>query len=142
MIRKLENTEIDKVMDIWEKTTIKAHNFIPKKYWENNYNTVKDVYIPMADTFIYEDNGVIKGFISIINNEFIGALFVNIDSQGMGIGKALLEYAMNKYRKLALAVYMDNKQAVKFYLSRGFKIIKEQVNEDSGFKEYIMEMAL
>ncbi|MGL6104640.1 hypothetical protein [Romboutsia sp.] len=79
MIRQIENKDIDKVMEIWLESTIKAHDFIPKKYWEDNYNTVKDVYIPMADTYVYEDNEGIKGFISITrqskvlkkNNPFI-----------------------------------------------------------------------
>ena len=45
MIRKLNEADIDKVMDIWMKSTIKAHDFISKEYWQNNYNTVKEVYI-------------------------------------------------------------------------------------------------
>ena len=44
MIRKLNEADIDKVMDIWMKSTIKAHDFISKEYWQNNYNTVKEVY--------------------------------------------------------------------------------------------------
>ncbi|WP_250674975.1 N-acetyltransferase [Paraclostridium ghonii] len=139
MIRNIENKDIDEIMDIWLKSTIKAHDFISKEYWENSYNTVKDVYIPMYDTVVYEDDEGIKGFISIINNEFIGALFVNIDFQGSGIGKKLINYAIYKYKKLNLAVYKDNKKSVEFYINRGFKIIKEQVNEDSGYNEYIME---
>ncbi|MPM36866.1 putative N-acetyltransferase YjaB [bioreactor metagenome] len=140
MIRKLEDKDINKVMDIWLNSTIKAHDFIDKKYWENSYNTVKDVYIPMSETFIYEEDNCIKGFISIINNEFIGALFVDIDEQGAGIGKELINYAINKYKKLNLAVYKENKSSVIFYLNRGFKIIKKQINDDSGYSEYIMEI--
>ena len=139
MIRNLENKDIDKIMDIWLKSTIKAHDFISEQYWKNSYNTVKDVYIPIAETFVYEDDEDIKGFISIINNEFIGALFVDVDAQNNGIGKCLIDYALNKYKKLNLAVYKDNKKSVDFYIHRGFKIIKEQVNEDSAHKEYIME---
>lgn len=139
MIRNLKNKDIDKIMDIWLKSTIKAHDFISEEYWKNSYNTVKDVYIPIAETFVYEDYDDIKGFISIINNEFIGALFVDIDAQGNGIGKSLIDYAMDKYKKLNLAVYKDNKKSVEFYIHRGFKIIKEQLNEDSAHKEYIME---
>lgn len=139
MIRNLENKDIDKIMDIWLKSTIKAHDFISEEYWENSYNTVKDVYIPIAETFIYEDCDDIKGFISIINNEFIGALFVDVDAQGKGIGKSLIDYSMDKYKKLNLAVYKDNKKSVEFYIHRGFKIIEEQLNEDSAHKEYIME---
>lgn len=142
MIRSLENKDIDKVMDIWLKSTIKAHDFISKEYWENNYNDVKNIYIPMANTFIYEDKEVIKGFISVINNEFIGALFVDIDYQGNGIGKALINYAMDKYKKLNLAVYKDNKKSVEFYLKNGFTIIKEQLNDDCGYIEYIMKKEL
>ena len=142
MIRSLENKDIDRVMNIWLKSTIKAHDFISKEYWENNYNDVKNIYIPMANTFLYEDEEKIKGFISIINNEFIGALFVDVDYQGIGIGKALINYIMDKYKKLNLAVYRDNKKSVEFYLKNGFTIIKEQLNDDCGYIEYIMEKDL
>lgn len=143
MIRKLNEADIDKVMDIWMKSTIKAHDFISKEYWQNNYNTVKEVYIPMSETFVYKDVQGIKGFISVINNEFIGALFVDIDFQGNGIGKQLIDYAVSKYGKLQLAVYKENKKSVEFYIiNRGFKIIEEQINDDSKHVEYIMEKSL
>lgn len=142
MIRKLNEADIDKVMDIWMKSTIKAHDFISKEYWQNNYNTVKEVYIPMSETFVYKDVQGIKGFISVINNEFIGALFVDIDFQGNGIGKQLIDYAVSKYGKLQLAVYKENKKSVEFYINRGFKIIEEQINDDSNHVEYIMEKSL
>ena len=142
MIRKLNEADIDKVMDIWMKSTIKAHDFISKEYWQNNYNTVKEVYIPMSETFVYKDVQGIKGFISVINNEFIGALFVDIDFQGNGIGKQLIDYAVSKYGELQLAVYKENKKSVEFYINRGFKIIEEQINDDSKHVEYIMEKSL
>ena len=142
MIRKLNEADIDKVMDIWMKSTIKAHDFISKEYWQNNYNTVKEVYIPLSETFVYKDVQGIKGFISVINNEFIGALFVDIDFQGNGIGKQLIDYAVSKYGKLQLAVYKENKKSVEFYINRGFKIIEEQINDDSKHVEYIMEKSL
>lgn len=75
-------------------------------------------------------------------NEFIGALFIDVDYQGLGIGKKLINYVINKYEKLNLAVYKDNKKSIEFYINRGFKIVNEQLNDDSGYKEYIMEKAL
>ena len=139
MIRKIESKDKEIIMGIWLESTIKAHNFISNEYWENSYDIVKNVYIPMAETFVYEDKDGIKGFISIINNEFIGALFVATEYQGSGIGKALIDYIIDKYKKLNLAVYKDNKKSVQFYINRGFKIVKEQINEDSGYDEYMME---
>lgn len=123
MIRNLENKDMDKIMEIWLRSTIKAHDFISKEYWENSYNDVRDVYIPVSETFVYEDKEGMKDFISIINNEFIGALFVDIDYQGSGIGKKLINYVMDKYKKLNLAVYKDNKKSIEFYTHRGFEII-------------------
>ena len=139
MIRKLENKDIDTIMDIWLESTIKAHDFIDEKYWNENYLTVKDTYIPIANTFVYEDMEGIKGFISIINNEFIGALFVDINSQGMGIGSKLIDYVINIYDILSLVVYKENKNAFKFYKSKGFNILSEEKNEDTGCIEYIMK---
>lgn len=142
MIRKLEDKDIDRVMSIWKYSTIKAHNFIDEKYWENSYDIVKNVYIPASETFIYEEDKEIKGFISILNKEFIGALFIDINTQGRGIGSKLIDYAIKNYKKLNLAVYKDNKKSVEFYLNKGFDIITQQVNEDSRFKEYIMEIKI
>ncbi|MFR5265411.1 N-acetyltransferase [Clostridium sp.] len=139
MIRKLENKDVDKIMTIWKESTIKAHDFIDKQYWEDNYETVKNIYLPMSETFLYVDQDNIKGFISIIENEFIGALFIDVNYQGEGIGSKLIDYVTEKYGELKLVVYKDNERAVKFYKNKGFKVIKEQESEDSNFKEYIMK---
>lgn len=140
MIRQLQNKDIDKIMGIWLESTIYAHKFISKEYWNENYNIVKDVYIPISKTFIYEDNDDIRGFISIINNDFIGALFVEKNYQSQGIGKSLIDYAKNLYDNLSLAVYKENEKALEFYKNMGFKIISENINEDTNCVEYIMKL--
>ena len=140
MLRQLQNKDIDKIMGIWLESTIYAHKFISKEYWNENYNIVKDVYIPMSKTFIYEDNDDIRGFISIINNDFIGALFVEKNYQSQGIGKSLIDYAKNLYDNLSLAVYKENEKALEFYKKMGFKIISENINEDTNCVEYIMKL--
>lgn len=138
MIRELEANDINKVMEIWKHATIEAHSFINKKYWLGKYNEVKDAYIPMSKTFIYAENNDIKGFISILNNDFIGALFVDISSQGKGIGSQLVDFVKKRYNKLSLAVYKNNKKAVEFYKSAGFDLYEEKMDEDTNEKELIM----
>ena len=39
MIRKMQNIDINRVADIWLKTNLKAHDFIPEQYWTSNYMT-------------------------------------------------------------------------------------------------------
>lgn len=138
-IRLSNECDINIIMEIWLESTIRAHSFIEKDYWVNNYDLVKNKYIPYSKTYVYEEENKIKGFISIIEDKFIGALFVDNNSQGNGIGKEILDFAKNEYRNLSLAVYKDNEKALKFYLREGFSIVKEQVNEDSKRIEIIME---
>ena len=33
MIRKMQNPDINRIADIWLKTNLKAHDFIPEQYW-------------------------------------------------------------------------------------------------------------
>lgn len=137
-IKKLEKDNVDRVMEIWLDSTVKAHDFIDKSYWLTNYYTVKNNYIPMSETYVYEENNIIKGFISIIEGEFIGALFVDSKSQNKGIGKELITYVKDNYNNLSLAVYKENENAVNFYINQGFLINKEQINDDSSHIEFIM----
>ena len=43
MIRKMQNTDINRVADIWLKTNLKAHDFISEQYWISNYELVKEM---------------------------------------------------------------------------------------------------
>lgn len=140
MIKQMNNEDIDAVMEIWLKTNISAHDFIPEKYWVGNFHAVKGQYLPKSDNYVYSDNGKILAFISVIDEEsFIGALFVSDECQGKGIGRKLIDHCKNIYSELEVAVYADNKQAVGFYEKCGFKTVSQQKNSDSGHSEYIMQ---
>ncbi len=40
MIREFEDNDMDNIMQIWKSENIKAHTFISREYWENNYEEV------------------------------------------------------------------------------------------------------
>jgi len=42
MIRVLQKADIERVVDIWLDTNLKAHYFIPGQYWKNNIDFVKE----------------------------------------------------------------------------------------------------
>lgn len=88
MIRDLKQKDIDKVMEIWLESTIKAHDFMPEKYWQDNYNAVKDIYIPQSKTYVYEEGEEIKGFISILNDDFMGHYLYHWMSKERGLAQS------------------------------------------------------
>ena len=139
MIRKFKEEDTVKVMTIWTKGNFKAHDFIDKDYWLLNFNKVKDEYLKKSDTYVYTEKEEIKGFISILGDGYIGAVFVRLDSLRQGIGRKLINYVKEKYDKLTLNVYEKNMDAILFYVALGFVNTKIQVDEENGEKEYVME---
>lgn len=139
MIRKFKEEDTTKVMTIWTKGNFKAHDFIEKDYWLLNFNRVKDEYLKKSKTYVYVEADEIKGFISLLEDGYIGALFVSLDAQRQGIGRKLINYVKDKYDKLTLQVYEKNIDATLFYVSLGFTNVKIQIDEATGEKEYVME---
>lgn len=139
MIRKFKEEDTTKVMAIWTKGNFEAHSFIDKDYWLLNYNKVKDEYLKKSETYVYTENNEIKGFISILNNEYIGALFIKREYRKQGIGRKLINFVKDKYDKLTLNVYEKNINAILFYTKLGFINQKIQIDDKTNEKEYVME---
>ena len=139
MIRKFKEEDTTKVMAIWTKGNFEAHSFIDKDYWLLNYNKVKNEYIKKSETYVYTENNDIKGFISILNNEYIGALFIKNEYRRSGIGRKLINFVKDKYDKLTLNVYEKNINAILFYTKLGFINQKIQIDDKTNEKEYVME---
>ena len=137
MIRKLQKVDINRVADIWLKTNLKAHFFIPEQYWISNYEFVKEM-LPQAEVYEYEDDKMIQGFIGV-SDEYIEGIFVSDEMQSCGIGKMLLDYIKDKKDRLQLKVYQKNVRAMSFYQREGFTIQSEEMDEFTREKEYVMK---
>ena len=95
MIRKFKEEDTTRVMALWTKGNFEAHDFIDKDYWLLNYNEVKEKYLKNAETYVYVKDNEIIGFISLLDDGYIGALFVCRKFQRQGIGHLLLDYAIS-----------------------------------------------
>lgn len=138
MIRAFEENDITSIMQIWLDTNIKAHYFIPKEYWTDNYEMVRNV-LPQAEVYVYEDDTTkqIDGFIGL-SNDYIEGIFVREGVQSHGIGRQLLEYAKCLKSNLGLCVYQKNTRAIQFYQREQFVIQSENTDDNTNQKEYIM----
>lgn len=136
MIRKFEKNDINNVMQIWKNENIKAHKFIPKEYWENNYNYVKEV-LPNTEIYVYILKENIVGFIGLDRN-YIEGIFIDTDSQGNGIGTALLNKVKGNRKNLTLSVYKKNTNAISFYKKNNFIIESENIDKDTNEAEFTM----
>ncbi|OTG79234.1 MULTISPECIES: N-acetyltransferase [Acinetobacter] len=136
-IRRANIHDFSELTDIWFNASVKAHDFIPETYWENNKIQMQNTYLPMSEVYLVENTSNIYGFIALVENT-IAAIFVSPEQQGKGIGKLLINYAKGMRRSLELNVYQQNTSSVRFYKSVGFKVIEETVDEATNSEEFLM----
>ena len=133
MIRKYKEVEIPTLIIIWERATKIAHPFLKKDFSQMVKTAMIDQYLPNSETYVYEENKVILGFISMLDNE-IGGLFVCPDNQGKGIGSALVKHVGLRSKELEVEVFDKNEIGKPFYLKQGFIVVKDYFHELSNEK--------
>ena len=137
MIRLLQPKDLDSVLQIWLDASLIAHDFIDAAFWQSQVENMRNLYLPASQTFVIERQSTVVGFYSLLEQQ-MAALFVAPDCQGQGIGKRLMAHARTQRPVLTLAVYKNNTASCQFYLSQGFVVTHEQVDEHSGQAEYWM----
>ncbi|MGK0602680.1 N-acetyltransferase [Yokenella regensburgei] len=139
MIREWRhNEDTAPLLTLWMESTIYAHPFIDVSYWQESEPLVRDVYLPGARTWVWEEEGAVKGFVSVMDGRYVGALFVAPAFERCGIGSALLNYVKQRFSSLSLEVYQKNTRAVNFYHALGFRIEDSAWQEETRHPTWIM----
>lgn len=141
MIRKYNENDMDSVLEIWLSASVQAHDFISPEFWESQVENMRNIYIPASETYVYEVESKVVGFYALYENS-LAAIFVSPELPGKGIGKQLLSHAKTQRAELSLAVYKENQASYQFYLSQGFKVLSEQLDEHTGHPEYTMSSGI
>jgi len=118
-IKNLATKDIETVVELWYKTSIIAHDFIPESYWAKNKDAMTSIYLPNSETYVAIEDEKIVGFISMAEN-LLAAIFVDNKIQGKGVGKELLNFIKKRRNKIQLQAYKKNTKTVDFYKSQNF----------------------
>lgn len=138
MIRQATTTDFAELSDIYHDASLIAHPFIDPQFIAEDTRRVRDEYLPLNESYVYEVNGEIQGFISLSKGH-INGLFLKVEHQRKGIGTALINHAKERHSMLELFCFIDNKQAQQFYKAQGFTITHEKANDQLPFEEYVMK---
>lgn len=138
MIRKSREADIEQILDIWLSASIKAHSFVGSEFWRSKVSEMRDMYIPASETFVFEVDEQVAGFYCLYGST-LAAVFVSPSLQGQGIGSALIDDAKSRRSCLQLSVYSQNVPSINFYKKHGFISLTEQIDEQTGHSEFIME---
>jgi putative acetyltransferase len=139
-IRAYEPADEDEVLRVWLASTIPGQAFLPEEHWREMEPEIREELMPVAETWVVEEDGTLVAFVSLLGN-LIGGLFTHPDHQGKGHGRALVEHARARFDPLDVEVFEANEQARRFYRSCGFVAHEQRVDEESGLNQLILRMA-
>ena len=131
-IKKRNPLLIDKLLAVWESSVKATHLFLS----DDEINNIKR-YVPQAlkevpVLIVAEDeNGNPAGFMGIAG-EILDMLFFANEIRGQGTGKKLLQFGIENYSVINLAVNEQNPLARGFYEHMGFTIYKRTELDEQG----------
>lgn len=147
-MKKIENLNIindkdmEEILDTWEAAVRATHSFLSEEDIISIKPQVKEGVKYVSNFLCIRDNkGIIKAFIGI--NDFkIEMLFVSNDGRGNGIGKRLVEYAIEVLHVNYVDVNEQNPQGTGFYKYMGFEVFKKSDFDEQGNPFPILHMKL
>ncbi|WP_407291442.1 N-acetyltransferase [Stutzerimonas zhaodongensis] len=137
MIRPCRPEDVEPILTIWLTASIRAHHFVDPSFWKSRLDAMRDTYLPASQTWVYEREGSIQGFVSLVD-QVLAAIFVLPAVQGSGIGSALIEHAKTQRDYLQLNVYTENTASIAFYRRHGFESLADGYDEHTGHAEMTM----
>jgi putative acetyltransferase len=118
-IRPYQPSDQAALLDVWFRAAAIAHSFLPKEHFEQERIDIATKYLPIAETWVYEHQGQVVGFISLLNQS-IGGFFVDPAMQGQGVGQALMNHVVQLKNSLEVEVFEHNAIGRRFYQRYGF----------------------
>ena len=121
MIREAQRSELPAILELWLESTTWGHPFIKANYWRDCIPLVRDAYLANAQNWVWEEDGKLLGFVSIMEGRFLAAMFVAPKAVRRGIGKALMQYCSSAIPTDAGGL-SKNQPAINFYRHRVFTL--------------------
>ena len=140
MIRKYQPADGEDVLNVWARASALAHPFLSQDFLERERHRIPDVYLPKAETWVWEADGHVVGFISLLGNE-VGAIFVDPAFHRSGIGRKLMDRARALRGELEVEVFERNLLGRAFYAKLGFEIMRQKVHNQTGFEVMRLRLA-
>ncbi|SDH24559.1 GNAT family N-acetyltransferase [Pseudomonas abietaniphila] len=127
---------------VWEASVRATHDFLPENYITLLRNLLETQYLDSVNLFCTRDSHLnITGFGGTTPGK-LEMLFIAPDYRGLGLGKKLLDYAIEHYRVTELDVNEQNPQALGFYEKQGFEQVGRSEVDGLGRPYPMLRMRL
>lgn len=138
-VSKIQAEDYSRVVEVWEASVRATHHFVA--------NPDIEIFRPMVTEGLHHVNligvrdtaGIVVGFAGIADGK-VEMLFIDPAWRGKGIGRLLLQHAVDELGATELDVNEQNEQALGFYLRMGFEVIGRSELDSTGKPYPILHM--
>lgn len=132
VLNNINKEDMNNILDVWELSVRATHTFLNEEDIISIKPQVKEGVCYVSKLVcVRDDKDAIQAFMGV-NDSKIEMLFVSDDCRGKGIGKRLIEYAINSLNIEYVDVNEQNTQGVGFYKHMGFHIFKRSELDEQG----------
>lgn len=122
-IHPVSKDDYAELIEVWEASVRATHDFLPESDIEYFKPLILNEYFDAVTLFCCRnEDDSISGFGGVADKK-IEMLFVKPADFGKGVGRTLLNHAVEKFDARELDVNEQNEQAVGFYKHLGFEVI-------------------
>ena len=129
------------IINIWEASVRATHHFLTEADIARYKELIKNDYINRVSLYCTRHHDRITGFIGL-RDGMVQMLFIDPAMRGQGIGKRLLQYAINERGINQVDVNEQNLQALNFYRYMGFEVTGRIETDGAGKPYPILKMHL
>ena len=135
-------SDYPQIVEVWEASVRATHDFLPDAYIDILRHLLLTQYLDAVSLFcIRGPDNKISGFAGASLGK-LEMLFLRPEYRGQGLGKQLLNYALEHFDARELDVNEQNTQALGFYLKQGFKVISRTEEDGLGQPYPILRLRL
>jgi len=131
----------EQILNVWEKSGLATHHFLKPLDFRSIKEIVKTIDFNAFEVYCLVQNAEVAGFLGVAEQK-VEMLFLSPNYFGKGLGKKLLDFAINELRVHKVDVNEQNTNAVDFYQKFGFKTYERTDKDDQGKDYPLLRMIL
>ena len=139
-ITPIPQSDYAEVVTLWEAAVRATHHFLQEADILYFKPLILDQYLDLVTLSCLRDtDGKIAAFMGVAEAK-VEMLFVHPEVRGQGLGRLLMQHAMDAHQAFEVDVNEQNEQAVGFYKKLGFAILRRSPLDGTGKPYPILHM--
>jgi putative acetyltransferase len=140
-ITRYTDAQREGLLKVWEESVLATHDFLTAGDFREIKAEVYTVNFNMFDVYCLMEERNVIGFVGVYNGK-VETLFLSPAYFRKGLGKKLMNFAVQELGADKVDVNESNMRAVEFYKRCGFEVYERTNKDDQGRNYPLLRMKL